>query len=817
MAFLARATVLLATAALALPPAVLASPWDLRDYDRVCEETRLSRIRSDASGVTYSPVTNTLWVVARKPMGLFEYDIDGDYLRYVEVGNMRFKDPEGITWMYEHRFAVSQERSDNDKPGRRKSQITIFDIKPWERHPRHVRTLLVDDFRQSNNKGLEAITWDPHSEEFIVGQEMDPLASYRVDPRSGRAKQVMRRAERSRELRDFAGMYYRPRDDGAYVLSRGSRSVLKLDEDGRPVPGQESKVVVGRIPEGLTFSSDGALMFVVAEPNHLLVKSSIGTCSWRPDRDILRQYLGDGGSSLNPDSESETPSESPSESDSEEVVYGPLRTEGYCNFNGCKDGAQGSEWCLATIDNCVAGCNGWWCSNIPAVPPINQANYIAPPSPPPPGAPPAPPAPPSPPAPGAPLPWYEQGEENGYCNWDGCNGEEQGQIWCRRSVGNCVACMGTWCAKEPSSDGTDPVDPERYDELYPDTAADTEGSDAGAADLAAQAGEDADEALPNGYQAQVSVMISGRVGGFDDAEQGAMLKVAARATYGSPDADVMLSMAQLGDGRRRALLNGEPMPAALSELTGGKPATVVRLSALGVTADHADNLERSIREAIESGEFARELNVAGLADVGSVAVLGSGVQRAAMPAEDFPRVDNPVEQGDVIVVYLEPEGGNLTLLTGAVIALASVLALLIGGAAVMCCLRRRAACDSACAAPHAASAGGAAGARELKQDVVLQMTPPPARPLRPPRASAKEGAAPGHRRNNSDASSTCGLLTTLDSPLGTPGHSRQTSLFNGADRLAGISDSLVLESPQAGEAAAVRSHEVRVSVEQADQ
>lgn len=95
MAFLARATVLLATAALALPPAVLASPWDLRDYDRVCEETRLSRIRSDASGVTYSPVTNTLWVVARKPMGLFEYDIDGDYLRYVEVGNMRFKDPEG--------------------------------------------------------------------------------------------------------------------------------------------------------------------------------------------------------------------------------------------------------------------------------------------------------------------------------------------------------------------------------------------------------------------------------------------------------------------------------------------------------------------------------------------------------------------------------------------------------------------------------------------------------------------------------------------------------------------------------------------------
>lgn len=80
---------------LVLPFAVLSVPWDLRDYDRTCTKTRLRGIRRDASGVTYSPVTNTIWVVARVPMGLYEYDINGEFLRRVDTGNIRFQDPEG--------------------------------------------------------------------------------------------------------------------------------------------------------------------------------------------------------------------------------------------------------------------------------------------------------------------------------------------------------------------------------------------------------------------------------------------------------------------------------------------------------------------------------------------------------------------------------------------------------------------------------------------------------------------------------------------------------------------------------------------------
>lgn len=99
MVSLVRVALLLAAASLTILGAVHGgTPWDLRNYDRICKKTRLSGIRSEASGLTYSPVTNTIWVVTLKPMGVFEYDIDGDLLRRVtNLDGFRFKDPEGMT------------------------------------------------------------------------------------------------------------------------------------------------------------------------------------------------------------------------------------------------------------------------------------------------------------------------------------------------------------------------------------------------------------------------------------------------------------------------------------------------------------------------------------------------------------------------------------------------------------------------------------------------------------------------------------------------------------------------------------------------
>eukprot|EP00873_Tetraselmis_striata_P008584 jgi/Tetstr1/428848/TSEL_018835.t1 len=669
MVSLVRVALLLAAASLTILGAVHGgTPWDLRNYDRICKKTRLSGIRSEASGLTYSPVTNTIWVVTLKPMGVFEYDIDGDLLRRVtNLDGFRFKDPEGITWMHDHRFAVSQERSDNDRPSRRKSQITIFDLNPWDRRARHVRTLLIDDFRQANNKGLESITWDPISEEFIVGQEMDPIAGYRVDPRSGRTERVLRRAERSRELRDFAGMYYRPGDDGVYVLSRGSRSVLKLDGDGTLEPGQQSSVNIGRIPEGLTFTTDGALMFVVAEPHDLLVKSSTGSCSWSPSDDMLEQYPANTGSK--PDS-----SEAPSDM---EVGEEPREGE-YCSWSRCDGIPEGTAFCRDNVDNCVGTCGGWWCSYA-GEDPINDDNYDAPASPALPEAPSAGVSPPLPRQPVAPMPASSMNVD----------AQQPAILQDRLRVALDPIAAAALASQTPPADD-----------------------------------EAEDEELQNGYLALLSLVLNGPVGGLDTVQEEAILANSAETAFGSPEASIMFGLSQPWGIQRRGLLQAEPVPADLAELTGGQPGCVVRLSILGETPAHAKALSRKIEAAIESGAFAADLGKSGLTGLQSVAVLGRGVQQAPMAPEHYPMLDNPTEQhGDVITVRFEADSFNFNLLT-CLIAAGAGLLLLMGGSAAVWCLRRRSAQGTVQAAATEAKIGkpgSAAGAQELKEEVVLQM------------------------------------------------------------------------------------------------
>ena len=76
------------------PQGSLADPWDLRDYD-LCSSTRLQGIKSEASGVTYSAVTNSIWVITRRPPVMAEYSMSGKFLRKISHEDAKFRDPEG--------------------------------------------------------------------------------------------------------------------------------------------------------------------------------------------------------------------------------------------------------------------------------------------------------------------------------------------------------------------------------------------------------------------------------------------------------------------------------------------------------------------------------------------------------------------------------------------------------------------------------------------------------------------------------------------------------------------------------------------------
>ena len=73
---------------------VQAKPWNLRDYE-LCSSHRLDGIKAEASGVTYNPITNSIWVITRRPPVIGEYSMSGRKIRTISHEDAKFKDPEG--------------------------------------------------------------------------------------------------------------------------------------------------------------------------------------------------------------------------------------------------------------------------------------------------------------------------------------------------------------------------------------------------------------------------------------------------------------------------------------------------------------------------------------------------------------------------------------------------------------------------------------------------------------------------------------------------------------------------------------------------
>eukprot|EP00951_Prasinocladus_malaysianus_P047978 scaffold653295_cov52-Prasinocladus_malaysianus.AAC.1 len=57
-------------------------PWDLSSYE-LCREAELDGIPNEASGVTWSPVTNSFWVITRRPQAIISYSIEGKKLKEI--------------------------------------------------------------------------------------------------------------------------------------------------------------------------------------------------------------------------------------------------------------------------------------------------------------------------------------------------------------------------------------------------------------------------------------------------------------------------------------------------------------------------------------------------------------------------------------------------------------------------------------------------------------------------------------------------------------------------------------------------------------
>ena len=65
-------------------------------------------LKSEASAITFSPVTGNLLVVADEPSSIVEFTTEGELVRKVKLKG--FKDTEGLCHLDGHQFAIVEER-----------------------------------------------------------------------------------------------------------------------------------------------------------------------------------------------------------------------------------------------------------------------------------------------------------------------------------------------------------------------------------------------------------------------------------------------------------------------------------------------------------------------------------------------------------------------------------------------------------------------------------------------------------------------------------------------------------------------------------
>nr|WP_320114967.1 SdiA-regulated domain-containing protein [uncultured Desulfuromonas sp.] len=258
------------------PPEQVTGPnLGLEHYQLVAPPIDLGPTIHNASGITYHPGSDRLFVVLNGPTVLLELDRSGQLQRRIELRG--FEDTEGITWLQEDRFALVEER---------RRRIVFVTIQPQTTCINYAQCRHVEiDPQPAQNKGLEGITWDHRNQQFFVVKEKNPRRVYRVALPHAQNESLTidtpwDAQRQALGLHDLSDLYLHQSTDNLLILSDESRSIVEVDALGR----ERSRLWLERgragldhdieQPEGLTFDAQGRL-YVCSEPNRLYIFGKI--------------------------------------------------------------------------------------------------------------------------------------------------------------------------------------------------------------------------------------------------------------------------------------------------------------------------------------------------------------------------------------------------------------------------------------------------------------------------------------------------------------------------------------------------------------
>ena len=240
----------------------------LSNYRAVVQAQPITGIHDNLSGLTYSEDTGTLFAAINRPAQIAELDTHGKLLRIVHVEGVR--DMESIAHLQGDLFLVACERESTLyevelTPGATSVQAHAVSQAP-------VQTL-------HRNRGIEALAWNRHTRQMLVGQESFPVrllqsqaVAIGADPGAPPAKGWHPPGNNTSFMSDMSGMAYHEPSGHLFLLSDESALIAEYTAASELVSviplwrgfhGLQRKIPQA---EGLTLSPDGVL-FVISEPN----------------------------------------------------------------------------------------------------------------------------------------------------------------------------------------------------------------------------------------------------------------------------------------------------------------------------------------------------------------------------------------------------------------------------------------------------------------------------------------------------------------------------------------------------------------------
>ncbi len=223
---------------------------------------------AETSGLSWSPLSNTLFTVTGKIPKLVELSLDGEVLRVVELRG--FSDPEGVEVLSDGRIAIIDER---------RAQMKTFYL------PLDAEFIDGDalqpinlGFINAGNKGFEGIAWDARNQRMLLAKERSPFGLFSLpfpeaaEDDSSITQSLQELSSSQIFMRDFSSLTIDQRTGHLLVLSDESRMLLELDELGNPVSFISLAVGFNGLArsikqaEGVAMDGQGTI-YIVSEPN----------------------------------------------------------------------------------------------------------------------------------------------------------------------------------------------------------------------------------------------------------------------------------------------------------------------------------------------------------------------------------------------------------------------------------------------------------------------------------------------------------------------------------------------------------------------